>query len=204
MGERSVRSDKKRDVKITVHGELKESIYRLAFITNTPIKNLVEEMIIYALRSKRILHELAPHFVRDVRIDNVLYVGHKDNHVGHSPTGLSYSRIKTRVTEQTFTAINTIAYGLDVRPARVAALLTFEALHDVTFVDTYIKKYLEENLNDYQILELKKIIDYIRRDFDTDVGWASLLSFVIEEVREPLTNLKEKVNTFVIKSWQDK
>ncbi|OMC80920.1 hypothetical protein [Viridibacillus sp. FSL H8-0123] len=204
VGERSVRSDKKRDVKITVHTELKEMIYKLAYITDTTVMHLVEDMVIYAIGSKRILGEYSPCIVRDIRIDNALYVGHKDaERVGKSPSGINYVRVKTRLTEQEFTKLSSIAYGLDVRPARAAAILVDEAVHDEYFVDRYAKRYLTKNISDEQLMELKKIIEYISRDVEYNVSWANLLSYIIREVTDPVIEIKDKVNSFIVKSWRD-
>lgn len=205
MGEiRATRCDKKRDVKPTVHTEFKSAVYRLAEISDVSVMKLIEEMTIYALRSKRILDNISTHFVRSVRFKNVLYPGHREAEwIGDSASGINYVRMKTRLTEEVYEELNDIAIGLDVRPARACAILIEEAFHSQFFIDNYIKQHLQSNVTDYQLLELKKIMEYINRDDNYNVSWASLLSYIMQEVKEPAKTLKEKVNTFVIKYWKD-
>lgn len=201
---RAPRIDKKRDVKPTIHSELKEMIYRLATITDVSVMDLVEEMTMHALKSKRILNSLSPHFVRDFNIDNTLYVGHRTaKRLGPSESGINFVRVKTRLSEQTFTTLSTVAYGLDVRPARACAILIEDAIHSEYFIDNYIKRYLKSNITDHQLLELKKIFEYINRDENFNVSWANLLSYIVREVKEPMRDIKEKVNNFIIKSWRE-
>lgn len=207
MGEkRSVRSDKKYDVRLSVHTEFKEAIYRLSFITNVSVMDTVEAMLVFAIRSKRILNELSTSFVRDIKIDNILYIGHENaERYGPTPTkNINYVRIKTRLKQNDYHVLTTIAYALDVRPARACAILINEAFHSPYFLDNYIKQYLQKNITDHQLLELKKIMEYANREENLNINWATLLSFIIREVQEPVTTIKEKVNSFVIKHWKDK
>lgn len=206
MGEkRATRIDKKRDVKPTVHTDFKNAVYRLADISDVSVMDLIEEMTIHALRSKRILEELSPHFVRSVRYKNILYPGHRDaEHIGHSNSGVNYVRMKTRLKADTFEELKDIATALDVRPARACAVLIQESFHSQYFMDNYIKRHLQANITDRQLLELKKIMEYINRDVNYNVSWATLLSYIMQEVKEPARTLKEKVNTFVIKHWKDR
>lgn len=207
MGEkRATRSDKKRDVKLSVHTEFKEAIYRLSFITGVSVMNTVEEMLKHAIQSKRILNELSSSFVRDIKIDNILYVGHKDAE-RYAPTPLAninYVRVKTRLTQNDYHVLATIAYALDVRPARACAILINESFHSPYFLDNYIKQFLKQNITDQQLLELKKIMEYANRDENININWTTLLSYIVREVQEPVASIKEKVNSFVIKHWKDK
>lgn len=207
MGEkRAVRSDKKHDVKLSVHYEFKEAISRLAFITDVSIMDTVEAMVKHAIQSKRILEELSLFFVRDIKVDNIIYVGHK-NAAKYGPTpkaDINYVRVKTRLTQNDYHVLATIAYALDVRTARACSILIDYAFHSNYFLDNYIKQYLKKNITDHQLLELKKIMEYADRDENLNINWATLLSYIVREVQEPVATIKEKVNTFVIKHWRDK
>lgn len=206
MGERRApRIDKKIDVKATVHIEFKKQIYKMAEISDVSVMNFMDIMLKHALKSKRILDELSPHFIRSVRFKNVLYPGHrKAEHIGDSETGVNYVRIKTRLTVDTFEDMKLIADGLDVKPARACAILIHEAFHSQYFIDGYVKKYLGQNITDDQLIKLKEIMEYINRDINYNLNWGTLLSYIVQEVKEPAKNIKEKVNSFVINHWKDK
>ncbi|OMC81837.1 hypothetical protein BK128_21445 [Viridibacillus sp. FSL H7-0596] len=205
-GERStsrVRVDKKRDVRPTIHTELKDVIYDLSAITGVSVMDLVEEMTMYSLKSKRILSDLSPYFVRDLRINNILYVGHRNaERLGPTSGGINFVRVKTRLNEDVFSDLSAIAYALDVRIARACAILIEDALHCQYFLDGYIKRYLTSNITDHQLLELKKIFEYVNREENFNVSWAGLLSYIVREVKEPMRDIKEKVSV-VIKNWRE-
>lgn len=203
---KSFRSDKKRDVKVTVHTEFKESIYRLSFVTGNSVMVVVEDLLLFAMRSKRILEELSPYIVRSIKIDNVLYVGH-ENAKRFSPTpikSLNYVRVKTRLKRNDYHVLATIAYGLDVKNARACAILINESFHNQLFLDNYIEKYLSKNITDEQLLQLKRIIEYVNRDANYNLNWGNLLDYIMREIKEPLESVKEKVDSFIINHWKNK
>ena len=207
MGEkRATRSDKKRDVKLTVHTEFKEAIYRLAFITDVSIMDTVEAMLKYAIRSKRILDDISPAFVRDIKVDNILYVGHLDaEKYSDTPrANPNYVRVKTRLNRTDYHVLATLAYAMDVKPARACAILINEAFHSNYFLDNYIKRYIQRNISDHKFLELKKIIEYAERNDNYNLNWGSLLSYIVREVSEPLATAKKKLDSLVINYWRNK
>lgn len=202
---RATRSDKKRDVRATIHTEFKETIYRLSFITDISVMDTVEAMLLHAMQSKRILNDLSPYFVRNIKIDNVLYVGH-ENAERFAPTPIknpNYVRVKTRLKQNDFHVLSTIAFGLDVRPARACAILINEAFHSQYFLDNYIKEYLTKNITDEQLIELKRIMEYANRDDNYNLSWADLLNYIIREVQEPVATIKEKTK-LIINHWKNK
>lgn len=206
MGERSgPRIDKKRDVKPRVHAELKDMIYRLASITDVSVIELSERLIRYAGNDKRILSDLSSYFVRSININNVLYVGHlKAPRIGKSPTGINYVQIKTRLNENIYFRTAEIALALDVTTTRCAAILINEAFHNEIFMDSYVKEFLSGHITDHQLRQLRLIIDYVNRDENYNVSWATLLSYIMNEVKEPIVEVKEKVNNFIVNHWRDK
>lgn len=202
---RATRSDKKRDVRLTIHTEFKESIYRLSHITDISVMDIVEDMTLFAMNSKRILSDLSSHMVRNIKIDNVLYVGH-ENAERFKPSPIknpNYVRVKTRLKQNDFHVLSTIAYGLDVRPARACAILINESFHNQYFLDNYIKEYLSKNISDEQLIELKKIMEYVNRDSNYNLNWGNLLNYIIREVQEPVATIKEKAQ-LVINHWKNK
>ncbi|AIE58946.1 hypothetical protein [Bacillus methanolicus] len=76
--ERRTRSDKKRDVKPTITIQLKECIYRISYITNTPVKDVAETICEAGLVSRKVMDYLSQHFRRPVRLKNTLYMGDLD------------------------------------------------------------------------------------------------------------------------------
>lgn len=203
---RAVRSDKKVDVKLSVHTEFKEAIYRLAFITNVSVMDTVEALLKHAIQSKRILEEISPAFVRDIKIDNIIYVGHLDaeKYLPTPKANINYVRIKTRLTQNDYHVLVTIAYALDVRPARACTILVNESFHSPYFLDNYIQRYLQKNIPDRQLLELKKLIEYANREENYNINWASLLSYIMQEVKEPVVSTIKEKSKLVINHWKNR
>lgn len=207
--QRKIRSDKKRDIKPTIPCELKEAIYRLSHITNTPVKLLGEKMCQYGFSNKRILDCLSPKFKRDIRIDNTFYRGDcaRSSITKRTRNG-ECERITLRFRSQDYELINALAYAMDCTVARACAVLLELIFSDIDFIDAYVKEYLEDNLNRKQMNELKKVMNYINkinyRDNNEGHSWASLLSHIVDEVKAPVENAQEIVNDFVVNYWKGK
>ncbi|MDA6082696.1 hypothetical protein OSJ97_24410, partial [Escherichia coli] len=60
--DRKTRSDKKRDVKPTISIDLKNCIYRLSYITNTPVKDVIETICEKGLQSRKVMEYLSEYF----------------------------------------------------------------------------------------------------------------------------------------------
>lgn len=202
---RATRCDKKRDVRLTVHTEFKEVIYRLSYITEVSVMDTVEEMVLFAMRSKRILESMSTRFVRNIKIDNILYVG-QNNPERFEPTPIrnpNYVRIKTRLTQNDFHILSAIAYGLDIRPARACTILITEAFHSQYFLDNHIKKYISENISDRNLLDLKYVMEYANRDENYNLNWGDLMSYLMREITEPIESIVGKTK-LKINSWKSK
>ncbi|MDV2888137.1 hypothetical protein RYX45_23525, partial [Alkalihalophilus pseudofirmus] len=72
---RKTRSDKKRDVKPTVSSNLRDCIYRLSYITQTPVKDVVEILCEKGLKSRKVVEYLSQYFRRDFQFINTLFIG---------------------------------------------------------------------------------------------------------------------------------
>lgn len=202
-GQRKQRSDKKRDVKPTVKVELKDAIYRLSFITQTHVKDVAEQMVVYTLKDASTIDALSRSFRRDIRINNTLYRGHIDNlRIPRRETGVC-ERLTLRLMRHDYESLSVIAYALDVNPTRACALLLDASMRDFRFINTYVSRYLSAQLTSTQMKELRNILRYVSADSDEQMTLTSLLSVIVDEVSAPVTRIKDAVNEFVIKHWRD-
>jgi len=203
VGQRKERSDKKRDVKPVISIELKDAIYRLAYITQTPIKDVAERMINHAITEREIIDNLSQSFRRDVRINNTLHHGHIQNRRISKREEGERERITLRLTQRTYEVVAVLAYALDVSASRVCALLLDESMHDFRFVNGYVNRYLSGKLSESQMRELRDILRYVNEYEDDQMTLASLLSSIVDEVSAPVTRMKDAVSEFIVKSWRD-
>ncbi|ARK21358.1 hypothetical protein [Sporosarcina ureae] len=204
MGERKVRSDKKRSINPTVSLELRDCIYRLAFITETPIKDVIADILIEGSQRKKPMDHLSKHFIRDVRIGNSLYMGDNQRVTinRQSATGKTV-RISTRVTQGMYSDLEGIAYSMGSSVSKACALLLEATIRDVEFVNEFVKRYIEANVDEKRMKELKKVLKYINagNPYDERMSWPTLLSYLVDEVKVGAEKLQDTVQDFVISRW---
>lgn len=203
VGERKIRSDKKRDVKPTISLDLKDAIYRLSYITQTPVKDVCEQLVLYAVKDSKIFEDLSLYFVRDIRIRNTLHLGDREIKPIAKREYTASERITLRLTQHDYEILTRLAYALDVRPTRVCAVLLKMGMSDFRFVNNYVARYLHGRLTDSQTKELSEIARYLRKVTNEKYTLASLLSVIVEEVSAPITRVKDAVDEFIVKYWRE-
>ena len=203
-GKRKVRSDKKRDIKPTIDTRLKETIFRLAFITDTPAKDVAEQICLNALRNKKVLDQLSKNFKRTIQLDNTIYMG-DINRIGVSKQLTSSTeRMTIRFKQASHGNIATLAYALDSSLSRACALLLELGIRDFDFVNEFVKTYIVKNVDEERVNELKRIMNYVNVNENDEVthSWSVLLLFIIEETKETFENIQDRVSEF-IQRWND-
>ena len=204
---RRVRSDKKRDVQPTISKELKHCIYRLSYITDTPVKDVAEEICINGFRRKSVLSYISTNFRRDIRIDNTLYMGDSLRPSVKKRTAPGQSeRISIRFKGNMHESLSVIAYALDCSIARATALLLDATVREVDFVNEFVKDYLTEHVDEDRMNELKKVLKYINSNnpHEEEVSWFVFLSYLMQEVKVHTDKVQDTITDFVINQWNDK
>lgn len=204
MGKRKVRSDKKRSINPTVTLELRDCIYRLSFITDNPIKNVIESILIEGSNRKKPLDHLSQYFLRDVRINQTVYMG--DNHrvpVGRRGSTSKTIRISTRVSQEMHSDLEGIAFAMGCSVSKACALLVDATVRDVDFVNDFVKGYLESNVDEERMKELKRVLKYINagNPYSERISYTALLSYLVDEVRVGAEKVQDTVSDFVINHW---
>lgn len=205
-GVRKVRSDRKRDIKPTVTLELRECIYRLAYITDTPVKDVAEAICINGITSPKVIEYIAQHFRRDIRFVNTLYRSNANS----TPIKKRYlngqtARITIRFKTDTYDTIAAMAYALDCTVSRACALVLDASVRDGEFIDGFVRGYLEQSLDAERMGELRRVLKYVNANnpYEETYTWAALLSLMVEEVRDASVKVTETVADFVVKHWRD-
>ncbi|MFJ7371576.1 hypothetical protein ACIQVU_19420 [Lysinibacillus sp. NPDC098008] len=178
---RKVRSDKKRDIKPTISLELKDSIYRLSFITRTPVKDVSELLLKNALfENTDILKSLSKNFIRDIRINNTFYIGNLQNERIAKTEDGETDRISFRLKNDVYEILRALSYALDCSVSRIAAILLYESIIDKVFIERYVESYLD-SLDKSRKKELKQVLKYIRKETDESYNLVDLLSYLVDE-----------------------
>lgn len=202
MGDRKIRSDKKREIQPTLPIDVFSCIHRLHKITGLPIKTIGEEVCLRGLQDKRMLSMLSVYFRRDIQLDNTLYIGRADQPpVARRFKGLT-KRISVRFYSQAYDNINALSYASDCTVARVCALLIDTCLTDPDFVNEYVEEYLMKNIDKSQMKELRTLMKVLNSEDENEViSWSRLLSFVMADAVAGMGKVKESVNEFLINRW---
>lgn len=203
--QRKVRSDKKENIKPTILLEVKTAITRLAYITDTPVKDIGEYLCKEALKSNEIIGTISKHFKRDIIIDNTLYRGVcKNTSIIRRTEAGECERITIRVTTDVNNLIEDLAYSLGCFKARACAVLIEHAINDYDIVDDFVRGFLEEGLDKHKMRELKKLMKFVNdNDSSSEFTWASLLSVIVDEVNAPLDDPEKVVEEYLINNWRN-
>lgn len=196
---RKVRSDKKRKISPTIDIHLKESIYRLAYISDTPVKDIGEAICDCGLLSKQVIEHLSVNFKRPVRLMNTLYLGDLNRPSVQKRSTGSTDRITIRFPQHTYENLTALAYALDVTPSRACALLLDASIHTSDFLNGFFKDYLHIHLADKRMKELTKVMSFINENnpYEEEISWHLLLSNIYEEFMTGANTISEAIHDFL-------
>lgn len=199
------RSDKKRDVKPSVPISLKEVIYRLSYITNTPVKDVVESICNSGINSRKVIEHLSKHFKRSYKFGNTVYMGdlsrislHKVILVGKK------ERITTRLKDgenETFDKIRQLSYALDCTPTMATALLLEVSVKNTEYVNDFVKNHLEGQLDPGRLKELKEVLKYINKNnpYEEEISLSALIFYLLDEMKYGATNIGASIQNWLEK-----
>lgn len=197
---RKVRSDKKRDVKPTVHISLYECISRLSYITMTPMKDVAEYLCVRGLNSRKVIEVLSKQFRRNYFFKNTLFIGKPDrisNRVMRR-TGMK-KRLSIRITQETHDRISELAFALDMTVSSATAILLETAAKNPDFIDQYVSKHVTETLSPARKEQLKEVLRYLKKNnpYAEEITMARLISYIIEEMKEQTIQAKKAVESWL-------
>lgn len=199
---RKTRSDKKRDIKPTISIELKNCIYRLSYITDTPVKDVTEIICLKGLQNKGVIEYLSQYFRRDYQFRNTLFIGSLENEsLQRKYQSSKNERITTRFTQEMYEEIFQLSVALDVTPSKATAILLDASIRNTNLLDAYVKTYLNKHIDKNRMKELKQVLKYINHNnpYNEELSWFTLASLIFDEIKENTTNIKDKIY-----SWMDK
>ncbi|MFI8494142.1 hypothetical protein ACIGC1_14670 [Peribacillus butanolivorans] len=199
---RSTRSDKKRDVRPTIPVTLKECIYRISYITNTPVKDVCVDICEAGVVSKKVMEHMSVYFRRQIWLDQTLYRGDLANASIKSeiPAGQK-ERITMRFSQRSFENIRTLGYALDVTPTTAVALLLDASVKNSDFINEYVRIFLSKHVDEGRMRELKQVMTFVNKNnpYEEQISWSAITSFIVDEMKTGTSNLSQSIN-----GWLDK
>lgn len=199
---RKTRSDKKVTIKPTITINLKETICRISYITDTPIKDVTEFICEASIYSKQVIEVLSENFRRTYQFNNTVYFGNLERpSLQRQKFSEPTERVTIRFKQETNELIKRLAYSLDVTPSKATALLLEYGLKNPIIINQYLKKYLRENMAPGKIKELKNIIKFIKSNnpYEDDFSWSEIISYIYEEIKTGTISMAAAITQFIDK-----
>lgn len=199
---RKIRSDKKVDCKPTITIDLKECIYRLSYITNTPVKDISEAICLSGIQSKPIIDYLSRYFKRDYRFKNTIYIGRLENDtLNKRKYGIQTDRISIRFRQEDYEEINRLAYSLAVTPSKATALLLEYTIYKTDFLNRFVKNYLKSELDDNRLKQLNEVLKFINDNnpYDERISFMAFYSYLFDELKMNSISLKNSITQWLAK-----
>ncbi|MGA5691356.1 hypothetical protein [Cytobacillus pseudoceanisediminis] len=197
---RATRSDKKHDIKPTIPIKLKETIYRLSYITDKPVKDVGVYFCEAGIISPKNIEYMSQFFKRDIWLRNTLYRGNLENiSVQSLDPGGKKERITLRFSQQSYENIRRLAYTLDVTSSKATGFLLDVSIRDADLVNKFVRDYISKNVNQARMKELKEILIFINNNnpYEEEISWVTLLSFLYEEMKEGTINLNNSFSKWL-------
>lgn len=200
---RKIRSDKKRDVKPSLPIDLKECVYRLSYITNTPVKNVIESICVSGLASSKVMDYLSNYFRRGFSFGSTVYMGDMSKEpIRHLYKNIEKERVSTRLKDghgETYDILKRLAYALDCSPALAASFLIEASIRNSDFVDEYMTRHLEEELDQGRVKELKEVLKFINKNnpYKEEYSLHNLISYIMDELKVGATSLGSSVQNWL-------
>ena len=199
VGERKIRSDKKREVKPLIPIDTKENIFRISHVTETPIKDVCEYLVIHIMRDRKTMDSLSMYFKRVVGIGDTYYRGDINNVGINKRLKVDAELVTVKFKRDDYDLICAIAYALDVTPTRATAILLEMATYNIKVINEYVREYMVDELHDWQIKELRRVLSYVNQYNDDNSSWLSILSAIVGDIRPAARKLRELVEEFLRK-----
>ena len=201
---RKVRSDKKKEIKPTLPTELKECIYRISYITGTPVKDVSALLCERGFLNHEVMNHLSEGFRRTVRLKSTLYLGD----IGRASLRSRLlpgqtGKITIRFDQYTYENLCTLSYALDVTPSRATALLLHASIHHSSIVNDFVIEVIKGQIDEPKMKQLRNILRYLNANNPTDaeVTWISFLSHLYDEIKNGETTISESIQEF-LKRWR--
>jgi antitoxin component of RelBE/YafQ-DinJ toxin-antitoxin module len=202
---RKVRSDKKRDVKPTVHASTYELVSRISYITNTPMKDVAEVFCYYGLYSLKVIELFELKFRRSYIFANSRFPKFfpgDDNQIGQRAIKEpgTRKRVTIRFDQEIHDKLAEFAYALDVTVSSATAMLLEASIKETDILNEYLKRYIDNNLDSKRKKQLEEVLEHISRNnpYDNEVTYRSLLGQLLGEVWDYGRSFKK-----VVEEWLD-
>ncbi|MGE7667412.1 hypothetical protein ACQKMN_17060 [Ureibacillus composti] len=173
----------KREVKPFIDIDVKDTIYKLSFVTGYSVKSICEDLCNQSFKNG-LGRELSPYFKRGIQIDGSVYQGNKKAE-RFEASSEKIERISMKISHNGYEYAYNLSYAMGCSVAKVVAYAIEKSINDFAFLDRYIKQFLSKQIDKERKDMMLKIVKAINKDFveSEEYSIAALLLYIADEYK---------------------
>lgn len=173
----------KKEVKPFIDIDVKDTIYKLCFISGYSVNGMCEDFCNNAFR-KGLAQELSPYFKWGLQIDGAVFKGDKKAKRFVSSSD-NLERISLKIDGKIHSYAYNLAYAMETSVAKIIAYGIEKSMNDYDFLDRYIKQFLRNKIDKERKDMILKLVRTINKDYtvDEELGMISLLLYIADEYK---------------------
>lgn len=173
----------KREVKPFIDIDVKDTIYKLSFVTGYSVMSICEDLCNHAFR-RGLGHELSPYFKRGIQIDGAIYQGNKKAKKFETSSP-KIERISMKISNNAYEYAYNLSYAMGCSVAKIVAYAVEKSMNDFAFLDRYIIQFLSKRIDKERKDMMLKIVKAVNRNFvvDEEYSIVALLLYIADEYK---------------------
>lgn len=171
----------KKEVKPFIDTGVKDTIYKISFVTGYSVKSICEDLCNHAFKS-RLGNELSPYFKRELTIDGMSFQANKKAEKFES-TSKDIERISMTLNKNLYEYAYQLAYAMSCSVSKIVAYGVEKSMNDFNFLNSYINQFLSKNIDKERKDIMLKIVKTVNNESTEEYSMASLLLYIADEYR---------------------
>lgn len=162
MGERKIRSDKKREVAPYVNEAAYKLVNRISYICDLPIKTVGEMIGREALKSPEIMGLIGERFRRDFRLNEYhVFMGRSENKPFRQKWMEEKQRLHMKYYSFEYDRFSELAFSLDCSVSAAAGLLIQTSIQQKHILYPILSRGIIRQLDPKRIQQLRELCRYL-------------------------------------------
>lgn len=173
----------KREVKPFIDIDVKDTVYKLSFVTGYSVMSICEDLCNHSFR-KGIGHELSPYFKRGLSIDGAVFQGNKKAQKFESKS-TNIERVSMKINNNAYEYAYNLSYAVGCSVAKIVAYAIEKSMNDFAFLERYIKQFLSKKIDKERKDIMLKVVKAVNKDYvgDEELSIAALLLYIADEYK---------------------
>lgn len=200
-GLRKTRSDKKTGINPILPLPVYDSLCRLAYIVDRPIKEVGERFVYLGLMNREVIEEMQPLFKRAFWYsDFVMIEGNPNQDFEPWRIGPEQHRIGLRFLKVEYEKLKQLAFALDTSLTKATCLLIKKSMENHNNLADLLAWYVNGDLDEKRMKELQKVLTQINRKAktqDEDINIKILAHYLLTQMGSKTRKITDVINDWV-------